>query len=175
MGYGTMEEKLAALLLAHQGEPLSGEAISRQMGVTRAAVWKGMDRLRQAGWEIGSATNRGYRLVEVPDLMTAPVVEHFLPPDRKAPVYAYEELDSTITQGQRMERLGDRGRPPDRRGRADGPQFPQPRRGGHLSFLPAGPRLWRGAIEPSHLLRRSGGLRGHLGHHRPCPLHQVAQ
>ncbi len=79
MGYGTMEEKLAALLLAHQGEPLSGEAISRQMGVTRAAVWKGMDRLRQAGWEIGSATNRGYRLVEVPDLMTAPVVEHFLP------------------------------------------------------------------------------------------------
>ena len=46
--------------------------------------------------------NRGYRLVEVPDLMTAPVVEHFLPPDRKAPVYAYEELDSTITQGQRM-------------------------------------------------------------------------
>lgn len=102
MGYGTMEEKLAALLLAHQGEPLSGEAISRQMGVTRAAVWKGMDRLRQAGWEIGSATNRGYRLVEVPDLMTAPVVEHFLPPDRKAPVYAYEELDSTITQGQRM-------------------------------------------------------------------------
>ena len=59
MGYGTMEEKLAALLLAHQGEPLSGEAISRQMGVTRAAVWKGMDRLRQAGWEIGSATNRG--------------------------------------------------------------------------------------------------------------------
>ena len=128
--------------LAHQGEPLSGEAISRQMGVTRAAVWKGMDRLRQAGggkaggvrdgpadrqtgaggekaqslpaaaggqqvgkidahpraavwkgmdrlrqagWEIGSATNRGYRLVEVPDLMTAPVVEHFLPPGRKGP------------------------------------------------------------------------------------------
>ena len=44
MGYGTMEEKLAALLLAHQGEPLSGEAISRQMGVTRAAVWKEIGR-----------------------------------------------------------------------------------------------------------------------------------
>lgn len=102
VGYNTMDDRLAALLLAHQNEPLSGEAISREMGVTRAAVWKGMDRLRQAGWEIESATNRGYRLAAVPDLVTAPVVEHFLPPGRKAPVYAYDQLDSTITQGQRM-------------------------------------------------------------------------
>lgn len=102
MDYTTMEDKLAALLLAHQQESLSGEAISREMGVTRAAVWKGMDRLRQAGWEIASATNRGYRLARVPDLVTAPVVASFLPEGRDAPLYTYDELDSTITQGQRM-------------------------------------------------------------------------
>lgn len=102
MDYNTMEDRLAALLLAHREESLSGEAISREMGVTRSAVWKGMDRLRQAGWEITSATNRGYRLASVPDLLTAPVVESFLPPGRTAPLYAYEELDSTITQGQRL-------------------------------------------------------------------------
>lgn len=101
-GYSTMDDKLAALLLAHREESLSGEAISRTMGVTRSAVWKGMERLRRAGWEITSATNRGYRLARVPDLVTAPVVESFLPRPRTAPIFTYDELDSTITQGQRM-------------------------------------------------------------------------
>ena len=54
MEYTTIEEKLAALLLANQGSYLSGEAISRGLGVTRSTVWKGMDRLRQAGWELES-------------------------------------------------------------------------------------------------------------------------
>lgn len=98
----TLEEKLAALLLANQGEYLSGEAASRELGVTRAAVWKAAGRLRQEGWELESGSNRGYRLVRIPDLLTAPVVEHFLPGGRNAPVLCYEELDSTITHGQRL-------------------------------------------------------------------------
>lgn len=101
MEYTATEDKLAALLLANQGQYLSGEAISRGLGVTRSTVWKGMDHLRQAGWELESGTNRGYRLARIPDLVTAPVLEHFLG-ERKAPLYAYEELDSTITQGQRL-------------------------------------------------------------------------
>ena len=98
----TLEEKLAALLLANRGEYLSGEAASRELGVTRAAVWKAAGRLRQEGWELESGSNRGYRLVRIPDLLTAPVVEHFLPGGRNAPVLCYEELDSTITHGQRL-------------------------------------------------------------------------
>lgn len=102
MEYSSMEDRLAALLLAHQERPISGEAISREMGVSRSAIWKGMDRLRQTGWEIDSATNRGYRLIRVPDLLTLPLVEKFLPRPRSAPICIYDELDSTITQGQRM-------------------------------------------------------------------------
>lgn len=98
----TLEEKLAALLLANRGEYLSGEAASRELGVTRAAVWKAAGRLRQEGWELESGSNRGYRLVRIPDLLTAPVVEHFLPGGRNALVLCYEELDSTITHGQRL-------------------------------------------------------------------------
>ena len=81
---------------------LSGEAISRSLGVTRAAVWKGMDRLRSEGWQVDSATNRGYRLAGAPDLLTAPLVEAFLPGPREAPVLCYGELDSTNLQGQRL-------------------------------------------------------------------------
>ena len=102
MPNAALEEKLAALLLAHQGEYLSGEAVSREIGVTRSAVWKAAGRLRQEGWILESGSNRGYRLAQVPDLVTAPVVEHFLPAPRSAPVLCFEELDSTITHGQRL-------------------------------------------------------------------------
>lgn len=46
---------------------LSGEELSRQLGVTRAAVWKKIEQLRQEGYEIDSVTRRGYRLTGVPD------------------------------------------------------------------------------------------------------------
>lgn len=60
-------EKVLSLLLEHPSESLSGEAMSRTLGVSRAAVWKAIEALRQEGYEISSAPNRGYRLVSSPD------------------------------------------------------------------------------------------------------------
>ena len=55
------------LLREHTEEFLSGEAISRQAGVSRAAVWKAVEQLRQEGYGIESVPNRGYRLESAPD------------------------------------------------------------------------------------------------------------
>lgn len=41
--------------------------MSRALGVSRAAVWKAIEALRQEGYEIASAPNRGYRLESAPD------------------------------------------------------------------------------------------------------------
>ena len=51
-------ETVLSLLLAHPGEYLSGAAMSRTLGVSRAAVWKAIEALRQEGYEITSAPNR---------------------------------------------------------------------------------------------------------------------
>ena len=59
-----------ALLRQREGEPLSGEAMSRTLGVSRAAVWKAMETLRQEGYEISSAPRRGYWLEKSPDLLS---------------------------------------------------------------------------------------------------------
>ena len=40
---------------------------SRTLGISRAAVWKAIEALRQEGYEIQSATKRGYRLERAPD------------------------------------------------------------------------------------------------------------
>ena len=57
------------LLREHTEEFLSGEAISRQAGVSRAAVWKAVEQLRQEGYGIESVPNRGYRLTRVTALL----------------------------------------------------------------------------------------------------------
>lgn len=45
-------------------EFVSGEEISRRLGVTRAAVWKRMEALREQGFVIESAGKKGYHLVK---------------------------------------------------------------------------------------------------------------
>jgi len=42
--------------------PLSGEAISTEMGMTRSAVWKHINELRMMGYDISSSQKEGYRL-----------------------------------------------------------------------------------------------------------------
>ena len=66
-----LRDEVLALLRAREGEPLSGEAVSRELGVSRAAVWKAMEALRQEGYSISSAPRRGYWLEESPDLLSA--------------------------------------------------------------------------------------------------------
>ncbi|MBP1736634.1 MAG: biotin--[acetyl-CoA-carboxylase] ligase [Oscillospiraceae bacterium] len=44
--------------------------MSRALGITRAAVWKSIESLRQDGYEIDSLPNRGYRLHHSPDRLS---------------------------------------------------------------------------------------------------------
>ena len=52
------------LTMLSQEKYVSGERISAELGVTRAAVWKRIRALQEAGWPIESAGKRGYRLGE---------------------------------------------------------------------------------------------------------------
>ena len=56
-------------LRASKGEYISGERLSQTLGITRAAVWKGVDALRREGYEIESKTRLGYRLLSAPDTL----------------------------------------------------------------------------------------------------------
>ena len=64
-------EKVLSLLRERQGEYLSGEAMSRELGISRAGVWKAIEGLRQEGYTISSATKRGYCLENAPDRLRA--------------------------------------------------------------------------------------------------------
>ena len=66
-------DRVAALLAQSQGY-LSGEEMSRALGVTRAAVWKEIESLRGAGWPIRSSTRKGYQLAGPPPALSAPYI-----------------------------------------------------------------------------------------------------
>lgn len=51
------------LEILSEGNFVSGEAISRELGVSRAAVWKRIAVLKEQGWQIESGGKRGYRLL----------------------------------------------------------------------------------------------------------------
>lgn len=65
-----LSEHILALLRQERGD-LSGEVMSQTLGVSRAAVWKGIEQLRSLGYRISSAPRRGYRLEDGPDRLTA--------------------------------------------------------------------------------------------------------
>ena len=65
-----MKDKIASLLNASAGTYLSGAAISRQLGISRAAVWKAVQQLQKEGYEVEAAPRRGYRLLGAPDRLT---------------------------------------------------------------------------------------------------------
>lgn len=52
-------------------EYVSGTALCGALGISRAAVWKQVQQLREQGYEIASAPNRGYRLVQGVNLPSA--------------------------------------------------------------------------------------------------------
>ncbi|NTV28665.1 MAG: biotin--[acetyl-CoA-carboxylase] ligase [Candidatus Omnitrophica bacterium] len=57
---------------------VSGEELSRWLGITRSAVWKHVEDLRAAGYGIEALPRLGYRLVDVPDLVSAAEVQRGL-------------------------------------------------------------------------------------------------
>ena len=64
-----LQEEVLALLKG-QAAPRSGEDMSRELGVSRAAVWKAITALREEGYVISSAPHRGYRLEASPDRLS---------------------------------------------------------------------------------------------------------
>jgi len=62
-----MSEPLLQLLLANTDTYISGEEISRQLQISRTAVWKQINKLRSQGYEFDAIPRVGYRLKQKPD------------------------------------------------------------------------------------------------------------
>lgn len=104
-----MKEKILKALLDNRESYLSGAALCSQLGVSRQAVWKSITALREFGYEIESVSNRGYRLLSLPDRLYAPEILSYLPKDCLChTVECLQITDSTNTRVKQLAESGSR-------------------------------------------------------------------
>ncbi len=101
-----MKDKVLAFLKEHN-DYISGEEISIKLGVTRASIWKNINKLKEEGYQIESATKRGYRLIDTPDVITESEISsiiniHIL--GKK--IHYYDKVDSTNETAKLLARKG---------------------------------------------------------------------
>lgn len=83
-------------LLKKSKDYLSGEELGEKLGVTRTAVWKGISKLKEQGYQIEAVTNKGYRLFGDNDVLNAVELKDGLQTNYMGQTaYFYDEVDST--------------------------------------------------------------------------------
>lgn len=84
-------------LISREHDYISGETISRKLGVSRTAINTAVKALRDDGYEITSTTNKGYLLTNSPDLLSKGAISAYLTDDRSEDLYVYDSVGSTNT------------------------------------------------------------------------------
>lgn len=94
-----------SVLEENVGSAVSGEVLARQCGVSRTAIWKAVNSLRQSGCAISGSRNGGYILQSVPDILNSERIFDYIakhhPQFSDITIECHAELDSTITYAQR--------------------------------------------------------------------------
>ena len=89
----SVKNDIRSELEAHRGEDISGQYLAEKLGVSRNAVWKAINSLKNDGYKITSSTNKGYCLSESCDIKI------------------FESLDSTNNEAKRETANGKTDKP----------------------------------------------------------------
>ncbi len=101
-----MKTEILSMLSTGEGY-VSGQKLCDELGVSRTAVWKVINQLKEEGYEIESVPRKGYRIMKRPDRITAEEITSRLH-SRWAgrPVCYSETIDSTNNEAKRLAERG---------------------------------------------------------------------
>jgi BirA family biotin operon repressor/biotin-[acetyl-CoA-carboxylase] ligase len=101
-----MKEKILEFLKS-QKEYISGEEISSKLGITRAGVWKNINKLKEEGYNIESMTRKGYRLITTPNIITKSEVSSIIHTKVLGKdIRYYDQINSTNEMAKTLAREG---------------------------------------------------------------------
>lgn len=94
------------MLREHDGY-VSGQELCESLGVSRTAVWKVINQLKEDGYQVEAVRNKGYRIVNTPDVMTKEELESLMHTDwaGKKVIY-FAETDSTNIRAKSLAEQG---------------------------------------------------------------------
>lgn len=86
---------------------VSGQELSDRLEVSRTAIWKDIKALEADGYVIEAVRNRGYRLIEEPDVLTKESCETYIDTEAIGKnLIVYDKTDST---NNRLKSIGEEG------------------------------------------------------------------
>lgn len=98
--------RTAILKLLKSQEEISGEYISDQLHISRAAVAKHIKALRAAGYIIEASPKKGYRLISIPNILSEAEIVPLLTEPEIWHINCFDELDSTSIFLRKQAELG---------------------------------------------------------------------
>ena len=101
-----MKTELLKILRESDGY-VSGQQLCERFHVSRTAVWKVIQQLKEEGYEVEAVKNRGYRIMTTPDVITAEEISSRLHTNWMAENCIYlESVDSTNNYAKRIAEDG---------------------------------------------------------------------
>ncbi|MBQ0052049.1 MAG: biotin--[acetyl-CoA-carboxylase] ligase [Treponema sp.] len=100
------KEKVLSLLQNNIENPVSGEKIASECGVSRTAIWKAVNSLRQQGYQISGTTKGGYILKALSDIFSKDSFSEYFSRNfaeySDSNIEVFSEIDSTNTYAKRV-------------------------------------------------------------------------
>ena len=101
-----MKAEILRMLRETEGY-VSGQELCNKFGVSRTAVWKAVNQLKEAGYEIEAAQNKGYHLLSVPDVMDQVELESIRATEwAGCEIHYFDSIDSTNTKAKELAEEG---------------------------------------------------------------------
>lgn len=103
-----MKDEILRLLKDNKDGFISGENISNELGVSRTAIWKVINTIKEEGYVIESVSRKGYRLLNTPDLLTEnEILDNLNTNYIGRNIIHFDTIDSTNNKAKELASLGE--------------------------------------------------------------------
>ena len=86
---------LIKILSDTQHDYVSGEFLAEKLGVSRTAIWKGINALKAEGFDIEAIRNKGYKLSVQNDILNTEIIQKYLVNPNVFKIECYDSVSST--------------------------------------------------------------------------------
>ncbi len=97
----SVKNEIIHILEQCKGEIISGQELAEKLGVSRTAVWKAINSLKDEGYMIDGVSNKGYSLSPKSDVLSSEGIRPFLKEKySNIPISVYKTIGSTNTEAK---------------------------------------------------------------------------
>lgn len=102
-----LDDKILDILKSSGGSYVSGEDLCKLADISRAAIWKRIEKLRDEGYDIEASPHLGYRLIGIPDSLIPSEIRWRLKTKIIGrEILSYRKVDSTNTIAYELAEKG---------------------------------------------------------------------